>query len=133
MFLKIDEVGTQFHLLQLSRIFSSLSTSTSTNITGFNMSKEDFIWFVQRATSDRKSDAHAELYHIAATIAPHPILDHSNKEEFITFLKTAVQSGIAEQTEMFLYLLDGIITIMIFPTIVEWILETPKKLAVEHG
>jgi len=34
----------------------------STNITGFNKSKEDFIWFVKKAVSDKKSDAHAELY-----------------------------------------------------------------------
>ena len=27
------------------------------------MSKEDFIWFVKKATTDKKSDAHAELYH----------------------------------------------------------------------
>jgi len=35
----------------------------ATNITGFNKSKEDFIWFVKKATTDKKSDAHAELYH----------------------------------------------------------------------
>jgi hypothetical protein len=123
LFLKIDELGTPCHLL------SSLSTTTFTNITGFNTSKEYFIWFVKRATSDRKSDAHAELYHIAAIIAPHPILDHVNTEGFITFLKNAVQPGTAEYTEMFWYLVDWII----FPTMVERILETPKKLAVEHG
>eukprot|EP00092_Neocalanus_flemingeri_P040133 GFUD01043715.1.p1 GENE.GFUD01043715.1~~GFUD01043715.1.p1 ORF type:complete len:258 (-),score=69.25 GFUD01043715.1:105-878(-) len=37
--------------------------SATTNVTGFNKSKEDFIWFIKRATSDRKSDAHGELYH----------------------------------------------------------------------
>eukprot|EP00092_Neocalanus_flemingeri_P040134 GFUD01043716.1.p1 GENE.GFUD01043716.1~~GFUD01043716.1.p1 ORF type:complete len:258 (-),score=77.43 GFUD01043716.1:76-849(-) len=38
-------------------------STVTTNVTGFNKSKEDFIWFIKRATSDRKSDAHAELYH----------------------------------------------------------------------
>jgi len=34
------------------------------NVYGFfNKSKEDFIWFIKRAISDRKSDSHAELYH----------------------------------------------------------------------
>jgi hypothetical protein len=47
-------------------------------------------------------------------------------------LKTAVQPGTAEHTEMFWYLVDGIITIRIFPTVVERILET-AKIAVEHG
>ena len=28
-----------------------------------NKSKEDFIWFIKKATSNRKSDAHSELYH----------------------------------------------------------------------
>jgi Ca2+-binding EF-hand superfamily protein len=35
----------------------------ATNITGFNKSKEDFIWFIKKATTNKKSDAHAELYH----------------------------------------------------------------------
>merc|ERR1711940_309573 len=34
----------------------------ATNITGFNKSKENFIWFIKKATNDKKSDAHAELY-----------------------------------------------------------------------
>ena len=77
-----------------------------------------------------------------ATIPPHPIIDHGNKEEFITFLKSAVQPGTAEHTELFWYLAEiftegdtnkaGIITLRIFPTMVDRILETPKKLAVEH-
>merc|ERR1719402_2070347 len=40
-----------------------MSSSVSTNITGFNKSKEDFIWFIKRAIKDRKSDSYAELYH----------------------------------------------------------------------
>merc|ERR1712055_598529 len=44
--------------------FTMSSTSTATNVCDFfNKSKEDFIWFIKRATSDRKSSAHAELYH----------------------------------------------------------------------
>jgi len=37
---------------------------SNSNVCGFfNKSKEDFIWFIKRAISDRKSDSHAELYH----------------------------------------------------------------------
>merc|ERR1711970_551624 len=39
-----------------------MSSSMSTNITEFNKSKEDFIWFIKRAVKDKKSDAYAELY-----------------------------------------------------------------------
>merc|ERR1711887_363249 len=47
--------------LSLPRL--TMSSSVSTNITGFNKSKEDFIWFIKRAIKDKKSDAYAELYH----------------------------------------------------------------------
>merc|ERR1711887_204841 len=40
-----------------------MSSFASTNITGFNKSKEDFIWFIKRAVKDKKSDSYAELYH----------------------------------------------------------------------
>merc|ERR1711970_1597921 len=41
-----------------------LSAMSSSNVCGFfNKSKEDFIWFIKRAISDRKSTSHAELYH----------------------------------------------------------------------
>jgi len=40
-----------------------MSSSVATNITGFNKSKEDFIWFIKRAIKDKKSDSYAELYH----------------------------------------------------------------------
>ena len=35
----------------------------ATNMTSFNKSKEDFIWFIKKASTDIKSDAHAEQYH----------------------------------------------------------------------
>merc|ERR1712055_442498 len=40
-----------------------LAMADSTNITGFNKTKEDFIWFIKKAVADKKSDAYAELYH----------------------------------------------------------------------
>merc|ERR1711970_1326311 len=47
------------------RLNSSLihTMAASTVITGFNKSKEDFIWFIKKADADKKSDAYAELYH----------------------------------------------------------------------
>jgi len=44
------------------------------------------------------------LKHIAVKTAimdPHPIFDHGNIEQFKEFLKTAVQVGTAEHTEMY--------------------------------
>merc|ERR1712055_1005239 len=40
-----------------------MSSSEATNVTGFNKSKEDFIWFIKRAMKDKKSGSYAELYH----------------------------------------------------------------------
>merc|ERR1712215_665790 len=42
---------------------TTMSSSVATNITGFNKTKEDFIWFIKTAMKDKKSDAYAELYH----------------------------------------------------------------------
>jgi len=201
----------------------SLPITTST---GFNKSKEDFIWFVKRAVSDHNSDAHAELYHCllkmfvdadtnedglvskgsfskcmdmllatfqmygyapcdadvyntddekekarqamfekmdlkktgvitfdewykfcmehiaakTATLAPHPILDHGNKEEFISFLRAAMKPGSAEETELHWYLVEiftdsdknrnGFVTKRAFSTMMEKLIETPRKLEV---
>eukprot|EP00092_Neocalanus_flemingeri_P025907 GFUD01028075.1.p1 GENE.GFUD01028075.1~~GFUD01028075.1.p1 ORF type:complete len:259 (+),score=66.13 GFUD01028075.1:125-901(+) len=205
--------------------------AATTNVTGFNKSKEDFIWFIKRATSDRKSDAHGELYHCllkmfvdadtnkdglvskgsfsilidtaasiprmygyapldadlyktegekekarqnmfdsmdlkstgvitfdewydysmkhiiakTATIPPHPILDHGNKEAFLKVLKVAVKPGTPEHTEMFWFLTElftdsdfdkkGVITITdkkTFATIMDKLFETPTKLGLVH-
>merc|ERR1712078_308971 len=38
-------------------------SSTSTAVNTFNKSKEDFIWFVKRAVTDKKSYSHSEMYH----------------------------------------------------------------------
>jgi len=190
--------------------------------TGFNKSKEDFIWFVKKAVSDHSSDAHAELYHCllkmfvdadtnedglvskgsfskcmdmllitfqmfgyapcdadvykteeekekarqdlfdkmdlmktgvitfdewyrfcmeqiaakTATIAPHPILDHGNKEEIVSFLKAAMKPGSAEETELYWYLVEiftdcdknrnGYVTKRAFSTMMEKLIETPR-------
>ena len=40
-----------------------MSTTTNPTINTFNKSKEDFIWFVKKATTDKKSYSHSELYH----------------------------------------------------------------------
>ena len=38
-------------------------SSNTTAVNTFNKSKEDFIWFVQKAAHDQKSYSHAEMYH----------------------------------------------------------------------
>ena len=34
-----------------------------TNITGYNETREDFIWIIREATTAKESNAYAELYH----------------------------------------------------------------------
>ena len=83
--------------------------------------------------------------HIAAktaTMDPHPILGHGNMEQFKEFLKTAVQPGTSEHTEMYWFLLelltehdtdkDGIVMKGDFPTMMDKVLETPMKLDIAH-
>merc|ERR1711974_289464 len=38
-------------------------STTNPTVNTFNKSKEDFIWFVKKATTDKKSHGHSELYH----------------------------------------------------------------------
>ena len=64
-----------------------------------------------------------------ATMDPHPILDHGNMEQFKEFLKTAVQVGTAEHTEMYWFLLEGKGD---FPTLMDKVLEMPKNLDIAH-
>jgi Ca2+-binding EF-hand superfamily protein len=53
----------QLYIIQLRFLFTFVMSCPATNIAGFNKSKEDFIWFIKKATNNKKSDAHAELYH----------------------------------------------------------------------
>merc|ERR1711868_321258 len=43
--------------------YKPFKMASTTGVNSFNKSKEDFIWFIKKATSDRKTDAHSELYH----------------------------------------------------------------------
>merc|ERR1712227_851897 len=38
-------------------------TTTIPAVNNFNKSKEDFIWFVKKAVTDKKSYSHSEMYH----------------------------------------------------------------------
>ena len=46
---------------------ASITTYTTSKmscpVNTFNKSKEDFIWFVKKAVTDKKSYSHTELYH----------------------------------------------------------------------
>merc|ERR1711990_34903 len=42
---------------------TSKMTSTIPAVNNFNKSKEDFIWFVKKAVTDKKSYSHSEMYH----------------------------------------------------------------------
>merc|ERR1712033_54488 len=44
-------------------ILRTISFKMSCLVISFNKSKEDFIWFVKRAVTDKKSYSHSELYH----------------------------------------------------------------------
>jgi len=202
--------------------------SSTTGVNSFNKSKEDFIWFIKKATSNRKSDAHSELYHAllkmfvdadtnfdglvsresfsklvdkaasipraygyappdselyksdeerdaarkkmfdsmdlkstgvitfdewyrfsmehiaakTATIAPHPILDHGAKEEYLEFIKKASDTKNPENLELYWFLVeiftdedsnkDGLITKRAFPAMMAKLLETPMKHQLSH-
>merc|ERR1712025_703264 len=43
--------------------YKPFKMASTTGVNSFNKSKEDFIWFIKKATSDHKTDAHSELYH----------------------------------------------------------------------
>merc|ERR1712108_76928 len=43
--------------------YNPAKMSTNPTVNTFNKSKEDFIWFVKKATTDKKSYSHSELYH----------------------------------------------------------------------
>merc|ERR1712105_264947 len=42
---------------------AKMSTTTNPTVGAFNKSKEDFIWFVKKATTDKNSYSPSELYH----------------------------------------------------------------------
>merc|ERR1712142_1288618 len=59
-------MGTSFEsfshpLIELTVDFNMSSSTTA--VSTFNKSKEDFIWFVKKAVQDKKSHSHAEMYH----------------------------------------------------------------------
>merc|ERR1712208_126464 len=43
--------------------YNTTMTSTIPAVNNFNKSKEDFIWFVKKAVTDKKSYSHSEMYH----------------------------------------------------------------------
>ena len=55
----IEEVSAQIDSLAILNNLNSASSGIS-----FNKSKVDFIWFAKKATLDRKSYAHTELYYL---------------------------------------------------------------------
>merc|ERR1712114_133715 len=150
-------------------IINPFKMASTTGVNSFNKSKEDFIWFIKKATSDRKTDAHSELYHAllkmfvdadtnydglvsrdsfsilidkTATIAPHPILDHGNKAEYLEFIKKASTTSNLENLELYWFLVeiftdedsnkDGLITKRAFPAMMAKLLETPMKHQLSH-
>ena len=72
-----------------------------------------------------------------ATLPAHPILDHGNSNQFMTFLNAAVRVGTPENTELYWFFLqlftdadankDGIVTFMM-----DDVLVTHKKLGLAH-
>merc|ERR1711917_94145 len=50
-------------LLPQSKNYSSKMSATTVPVNTLNKSKEDFIWFVKKAVTDKKSYSYTELYH----------------------------------------------------------------------
>ena len=85
------------------------------------------------------------MEHIAAktaTIAPHPILDHGNKEQYMEFIKKALEVGTPENLELYWFLVeiftdadcnkDGLICKRLFPTMMNQLLSNPVKFGLTH-
>merc|ERR1712121_75758 len=85
------------------------------------------------------------MEHIAAktaTIAPHPILDHGSKEQYVEFIKKASDTSNPENLELYWFLVeiftdedsnkDGLITKRAFPAMMAKLLETPMKHGLTH-
>ena len=85
------------------------------------------------------------MEHIAAktaTLDPHPILDHGNKEQYMTFIKKAMEVGTAENLELYWFLVeiftdadcnkDGLICKRLFPIMVNKVLSNPVKFGLSH-
>merc|ERR1712090_33654 len=201
-------------------------SSTTGPVNTLNKSKEDFIWFVKKAVSDKKSYSYTELYHCllkmfadadtnndglvsresfsklvdaagalprvygfapkdsdlyknekekeearkkmfdsmdkkstgvitfdewlayslehiaakTATLAPHPIIDHGNVDEYKTFIKAAVTNVTGpENVELYWFMLElftdhdttkcGRVNISQFTPMMSELVKTPKK----HG
>ena len=49
--------------LPLNISFETLKMSAACPVNSFNKSKEDFIWFVKKAVTVKKSYSHSEMYH----------------------------------------------------------------------
>merc|ERR1712189_84459 len=49
--------------LQVSHFRFLIMSSTTAPVNTFNKSKEDFIWFVEKAVQDQKSYSYSEMYH----------------------------------------------------------------------
>merc|ERR1719318_87667 len=77
-----------------------------------------------------------------ATLYHHPILDASDKQQFLEFVKSALVPGTTENTELYRFLVevfaehdvdkDGVITIKEFPLMISEVLKIPKKVLLVH-
>merc|ERR1719318_990584 len=77
-----------------------------------------------------------------ATLYHHPILDASDKQQFLEFVKAALVPGSTENTELYRFLVelfaehdvdkDGVITIKAFPLMISEVLKIPKKVLIVH-
>ena len=68
---------------------AKMSATSNPSLNTFNKSKEDFIWFVKRATTDKKSYSHSELYH---SLLKMFVDADTNKVSFIPPLVTCIVS-----------------------------------------
>merc|ERR1719318_25159 len=77
-----------------------------------------------------------------ATLYHHPILDASDKQQFLEFVKSALVPGSTENTELYRFLVevfakhdddkDGVVTIKEFPLMISEVLKIPKKVLIVH-
>merc|ERR1712048_154839 len=125
--------------------YNPFKMASTTGVNSFNKSKEDFIWFIKKATSDRKTDAHSELYHALLKMFVDADTNYDglvSRDSFSILIDKAASIprayGYAPpdselyKTEDEKSNKDGLITKRAFPAMMAKLLETPVKHQLSH-
>merc|ERR1712227_259357 len=129
-------------LVTLTPTFNPIiKMASTTGVNSFNKSKEDFIWFIKKATSDRKTDAHSELYHALLKMFVDADTNYDGLVSRDSFSILIDKAASIPRAYWFLVEIftdedsnkDGLITKRAFPAMMAKLLETPVKHQLSHA